>query len=184
MLLVNENTYHVIFNLFQFYGYWLNRYTEDKSLDVWFKPEGEQATFIGDMYDKGMEELQMTHCVDDLVNAADRIASAIVILFHGITGKDYDGTAGIPLQSYLDGYWSWSSEGLANRLGPTEISTSENTIQATLDRLKTSIDELKAVVEASGGAEDLEDDLANVWEQLEGVVTILGGVPEAPPEPL
>lgn len=183
MLLVNENTYHVIFSLFQFYGNWLNRYTENKDLDVWYKPEDEQATFVGDMYDKGMEELQMTYCVQDLIDVGKQIAMSNVLMMHALTGQDFDGTSETPLEDYLAGYWDFSHNGLANRLGPTEPSTSENTIQATLERLKVSIDQLKAVVDAAG-PEDLEDDLANVWEQLEGVVTILGGVPEAPPEPL
>lgn len=68
-LCLSENTYRVVLGLFQFYGYWLNRYTPDTRLDTWYQPEGDQAVFVGDMYDKGMEELLMPTCVTDLVDA-------------------------------------------------------------------------------------------------------------------
>jgi len=71
LLCVNENTYHVILGLFQFYGFWLNRYAPNRDEELWYQPEGDQAAFVGDMYDKGMEELQMPVCFDELIEAVN-----------------------------------------------------------------------------------------------------------------
>ncbi len=69
LLCLNENTYHVIFSLFAFYGHWLNRYTPNSDGDIWYKAENNDAVFVHDMYDRGMEELQMTVCFDELIEA-------------------------------------------------------------------------------------------------------------------
>lgn len=76
---------------------------------------------------------------------ADNVAKAIMILTHAITGTDFDGPADISLEAYLAGYWNFSHTGLANRIGPTELSTSALTIQATLDRLNTGIEGIETL---------------------------------------
>lgn len=116
---------------------------------------------------------------------AQELTRAVIVLFHAITGTDWDGTTEQPNSDFLNTVWYWSSDGLANRLGPGVHELHEDTLQATLESLKVSIDELKEALVSSGGTgEDLEDDLAKVWGALDDITTILGGDPSDPPEPL
>jgi hypothetical protein len=56
-----------------------------------------------------------------------------------------------------------------------------NAIKTSIDTLEIVLQDIKTAIETS---QDLEDDLANVWNAVSGVVTILGGVVGAPPVPL
>lgn len=157
LLCVNENTYHVILNLFQFYGDWLNRYTPDKSLAVWYKPEDDQASFVGDMYDKGMEELTMPGCFDELVEAQNNVARSIMVLICAMTGQVYDPEFHYHLDQVLSLPWDFQSSGLANRIGAMVQATEPGTIQETLERLiETTTIGLDAVEDILGGSHEPE----------------------------
>lgn len=54
-------------------------------------------------------------------------------------------------------------------------------IKTAIDNLETALQDIKATIEAG---EDLEDDLANVWNAVSAVATILGGTVGVPPIPL
>ena len=54
-------------------------------------------------------------------------------------------------------------------------------IAQAVEALALQISDLKDTIEASG---DLEDDLANVWNSLSAIATVLGITVGAPPTPL
>ncbi len=78
LICVNSNTYHVLFALFKFYGKWPNRYVRSKDDRIWYQPEGEEIAFVGDMFDRGMEELQDVTCMGELVKTQRMLVAAIV----------------------------------------------------------------------------------------------------------
>lgn len=59
-----------------------------------------------------------------------------------------------------------------------------NAIKDALGAIETALLSVEAAIEAAGIAQDLEDDLANVWFTVKAVATILGASVGAPPTPL
>jgi hypothetical protein len=82
LLCLNSNTYRVVFSLFQFYAYWLNRYVVNQDSPLWYQPDPEssEATWVGDMYDVGMEELANVACMSVLTDMLEDINQTLVDL--------------------------------------------------------------------------------------------------------
>lgn len=60
--------------------------------------------------------------------------------------------------------------------GNAQETADLNAINTTLAGIDTALDTIKASIDSLGGGEDLEDDLANVWGQLVGILRVLGGI--------
>lgn len=133
LLCVNENTYHVILNLFAFYGSWLNRYTPNQDDEVWYQPEGEQAAFVGDMFDKGMEELTMAVCFDEFIKVQRMLVAAVV-------GEQ------VVLDDPLPASVDYTASGLSPQL--TELNATMQEIRDKLGEANVNTDELEEVLDA------------------------------------
>ena len=67
--------------------------------------------------------------------------------------------------------------------GDAQQTADLNTINATLATVTTALADIKTSIDALPDS-DLEDDLANVWSQLSGVLQVLAGVSQTVGSPL
>jgi hypothetical protein len=148
----------------------------------------EKTGIITDAQVIGREILEANYPLQEVAlscQEAQELTRAVIILFHAITGQDFDGPLELPNSAYLNGLWEFHQTGLANRIGPAVPQNDIATISGRLTAIEQAIEEMKtALVAGAATGEDLEDDLANVWKQIEGVVEILGGTPAPAPDPL
>lgn len=56
--------------------------------------------------------------------------------------------------------------------------------QEVLVSISTTLGEIKTALEGAPSGDDLEDDLANVWGNLQAITAVLGGDIPSPPDPL
>ncbi len=56
--------------------------------------------------------------------------------------------------------------------------------QETLASIASVLGEIKTALEGAPSGDDLEDDLANVWGNLQAITAVLGGDIPLPPDPL
>lgn len=110
----------------------------------------------------------MEHCLMSGCKVAD-LVTINRMLVAAITGEQVDLDADLPTGVY-------DPAGLT----PKFEGDNGNVAQA-VEALSLQISDLKDTIEASG---DLEDDLADVWNSLRGIATVLGITIGAPPVPL
>lgn len=99
------------------------------------------------------------------------------LLIGAITGTVVDLDEDLPDSGTVD----FTSTGLATKF---QTGDPPRNLAAILADIQTNLGELKTVVENNGGAAELEDDLANVWNTVSAVATVLGATVGAPPIPL
>lgn len=104
------------------------------------------------------------------------------------TGRLWDEQTGRVTDVQVIGREIWESMATC---GLDDVVTAINTINVTIQAneqaladIITKLGEISAAIQASGGNEDLEDDLAAVWGTLQSINTVLGGTNLAPPDPL
>ena len=143
-------------NLFTFYGYWLNRYTPSQDGDIWYKPEGDDAAFVGDMYDRGMEELLMPVCFKEFITVQR-------LLIGAITSTQVNLNEPLPTSGVVD----FTLTGLGGRLSPAGGSSIAERLAPNDENLWDKLEELRALIEAGNNAEDITEYI----DEIEGIYT-------------
>lgn len=133
LLCLNENTYRVVLELFLFYGFWLNRYTPDTSLETWYQPEGEQKAFVGDMYDKGVEELLKVACFEEFIKVQRMLVAAVA-------GEQ------VVLDDPLPASVNYTVTGLSPRMA--QLNATMGQIRDKLSEMNLNTDDLEETIDA------------------------------------
>lgn len=133
LLCLNENTYKIVFELFAFYGSWLNRYAPNQDLETWYQPDGEQAIFVGDMYDRGMEELLKVACFDEFIKVQRMLVASIA-------GEQ------VVLDDPLPASVNYTVSGLSPKL--TQLNTTMQEIRDKLGETDVNTDDLEEILDA------------------------------------
>jgi hypothetical protein len=146
-----------------------------KFLDTrWFVNDENE---IGQFTDVELDELE--NIVDEAFvevivgcDAQDLIKTQRMIL-SALTGETIDLDSALPTGNYT----------ASPAVAPALTGDNGNIAQA-VEALETALNSIQTAISEAGTAEDLEDDLANVWTVLQAITLALGGTVPIPLPPL
>lgn len=177
LLCLNENTYWACYQLFKFYGRWLSRYVLDKEANVWYQPEQDstEAAIIGDMYDKGLEELSAVTCMDELVKTQRMLIAAI-------TGDPVDFTQPLPDDEYIPGralvdiqqmqLAAITGEAIDTDVGLPTAYTPPRNVTILLEGIDVRLEEIRDALGQAESADDIEAILDSINIMLGGAAIL------------
>jgi len=137
----------------------------------------DDVNFIGAFSDEELDELEdiTDEAMAEVImgcNAQDLIKTQRMLLA-ALTGETIDLDADLPTGNYTP----------VLAVAPSLNGDNGNLAQA-VEALEIALGNIQTAVENAGTAEDLEDDLANVWTVLQAITIALGGSVGVPLPPL
>lgn len=126
-------------------------------------PDTVQATIAR------LEEMMAT-----LQGSNDIVARAIIFLTMAVSGQSLENITGLDLDEFFSTSWEFTTDGLANRIGPQGNHSASTTLSARMDQIRAAIEALSINVNIEDGTVTLPggEELANIVTELEELGTI------------